>query len=122
MMMSAPSAARRRAILRPMRLAAPVIRATWPFREFSGIWNFSLSGEINILVGRAGMQGTESQKILHREEGGKAEVNRRERDNLPRRGGERPRRAEDEVDILASWGAACLRQAGPSIPHSGTSG
>src|SRR5271156_6373660 len=119
MIMSAPSAARRRAMLRPMRLAAPVIRATWPFREFSGIWNFSLSGESSILVGRAGNSGgRESQRILHGEEGGKAEVNRRGRDNSARRGGERPRRAEGEVDIVA----ACLRQAGPSIPHSGTSG
>jgi len=31
-------------------------------------------------------------------------------------------RKTDRADIVASWGAACLRQAGHSIPRSGISG
>ena len=37
-------------MLRPMRLAAPVIRATWPSSGFAGIESFSSLVEIHLNI------------------------------------------------------------------------
>src|SRR5579863_8943862 len=63
MTMSAPSAARRRAMLRPMRFAAPVIRATWPSSGLVGILGVLRLCEVyvNIFFSDSGMRGRSSR-------------------------------------------------------------